>query len=252
MTSINQGDLNLTSNAFAFSTKKTSVKLYRGRNVHRYILVKDVDEYVNEGFLEDKVLENQKNTFIVLQQITGTTDKYRLHACLTDKTEKHLFGNTVNKILLKDETLNKACVAILNSNLMDWLFRKTSTNNHVMSYELKQLPISINLRQYSQTISKVVDFITFLKENNKITDFFERLVNAMVYELYLPEEIKAGDVEVLKHLGNLPDLQAGQDEKNLKTIEKVYKELSDPKHPISTALLKLQTIEEVKIIEGRK
>jgi len=38
----------------------------------------------------------------------------------------------------------------------------------------------------------------------------------------------------------------------LKTIERVYKELSDPKHPISAALLKLLTIEEVNIIEGRK
>ena len=74
----------------------------------------------------------------------------------------------------------------------------------------------------------------------------------MVYELYFPEEIKAGDAEVLKHLGNLPELKEGQDEQNLKTIEKVYKELSDPKHPISAALLKLLTIEEVNIIEGRK
>jgi hypothetical protein len=74
----------------------------------------------------------------------------------------------------------------------------------------------------------------------------------MVYELYLPEEIKAGGAEVLKHLNNLPELKEGQDEQNLKTIEKVYKELSDPKHPISTALLKLLTIEEINIIEGRK
>jgi hypothetical protein len=59
----------------------------------------------------------------------------------------------------------------------------------------------------------------------------------MVYELYLPEEIKAGGAEVLKHLTNLPELKEGEDEKNLKTIEKVYKELSDPKHPIIAALL---------------
>ena len=70
--------------------------------------------------------------------------------------------------------------------------------------------------------------------------------------MYLPEEIKAGGAEVLKHLSNLPELKKGQDEKNLKTTEKVYKELSDPKHPISAALLKLLTIEEVNIIEGRK
>jgi adenine-specific DNA-methyltransferase len=252
MASITQGDLNLTSNASEFSDKKTSVKLYRGRNVHRYILLKDVEDYVNSGFLAEKVKENQKNIFIVLQEITGTTDKYRLHSCLTDKSEKFLFGHTANKILLKDNSLNKPCIAILNSNLMDWLFRKTSTNNHVMGYELKQLPISNNLKEMSLTITSVVDLIILLKHSNKDSSLFERLIDAMVYELYLPEEIKAGGAEVLKHLTNLPELKEGEDEKNLKTIEKVYKELSDPKHPVSIAMQKMQEIEEVKIIEGRK
>jgi len=39
---------------------------------------------------------------------------------------------------------------------------------------------------------------------------------------------------------------------NLKIVEKVYRELSDPKHPISAALLKLLTIKEINIIEGRE
>jgi hypothetical protein len=67
----------------------------------------------------------------------------------------------------------------------------------------------------------------------------------------LAEEIKAGGAEVLKHISKLPQLKVGGDESDLKTIEKVYKELSDPKHLISAALLKLLTIEEVNNIEGR-
>jgi hypothetical protein len=97
----------------------------------------------------------------------------------------------------------------------------------------------------------LVNYIFLQKGYDNDTTFFERLIDAMVYELYLPEEIKAGGAEVLKYLGNLPELKEGQDEKNLKTIEKVYKELSDPKHHISAALLKLLNIEEVNIIEGR-
>ncbi|MCB8999964.1 MAG: hypothetical protein H6540_07870 [Bacteroidales bacterium] len=74
----------------------------------------------------------------------------------------------------------------------------------------------------------------------------------MVYELYLPAEIKAGGAEVLKFFEDLPELSTDDEVKNLRTIDKVFKELSDPKHPISAALLKLQTIEEINIIEGRK
>jgi len=67
--------------------------------------------------------------------------------------------------------------------------------------------------------------------------------------------------EVLKHLTNLPELPQdltgfenllGLEEAKLQTIEKVYKELSDSKHPVSIAMEKMQEVEEVKIIENKK
>ncbi len=116
--------------------------------------------------------------------------------------------------------------------------------------QLRKIPIKLS--DYHGQFNKLVEYIEHKKSLEEDTAFFERLIDAMVYELYLPEEIKTGGAEVLKHLNNLPELNEGQDEKNLKTIEKVYKELSDPKHPISAALLKLLTIEEVNTIEGRK
>jgi hypothetical protein len=58
---------------------------------------------------------------------------------------------------------------------------------------------------------------------------------------------------VLKHLHALPELKEDlSDEKKLKIIEKVYKELSDPQHPVSIALFKMDTIEEIRIIEGKQ
>ncbi|OOG75325.1 Eco57I restriction-modification methylase domain-containing protein [Algoriphagus sp. A40] len=118
---------------------------------------------------------------------------------------------------------------------------------HLLKFRIPKIEASEQL-----PFTSIVDYIVLQKSVDIDTTFLERLVDAMVYELYLPAEIKLGGAEVLKHLGNIPELIEGQDEKNLKTIEKVYKELSDPKHPISAALLKLLTIEEVNIIEGRK
>jgi hypothetical protein len=55
----------------------------------------------------------------------------------------------------------------------------------------------------------------------------------------------------LKHLTNLPELKADwSDEKKFKIIDKVYKELSDPKHPVSITMEKQKTVPEVRIIEG--
>src|SRR5690606_18551280 len=77
--SISQGDLNLTSSSDYFSDRNTGVKLYRGKNVQRYHLINEVDEYVTVGFKSDRVNFNKEHKFLVCQEITGTTDKYRLH-----------------------------------------------------------------------------------------------------------------------------------------------------------------------------
>jgi adenine-specific DNA-methyltransferase len=88
--------------------------------------------------------------------------------------------------------------------------------------------------------------------NELFNRFFEELIDALVFELYFLEETKEAGCEVIKHLGNLPELKEDwSDEKKLEVIDKVYRELSDPLHPVSLAMAKMQEIEEVKIIEGR-
>nr|NQU91620.1 Eco57I restriction-modification methylase domain-containing protein [Bacteroidota bacterium] len=192
--SISQGDLNLTTCSSQFSETITSVKLYRGRNIHRFELLAEVKEFVNEDFLKEKVVENQKYTFIVLQEITGTTDKYRLHACLTDKEEKFLFGHTANKILLNDFSLIETCMVILNSNLLDWFFRKTSTNNHVMGYEIKQLPFPKKIKKITKPFITRVEKILSLKKQNKDTSAIEKEIDVLVYKLY---ELTYDEVKII-------------------------------------------------------
>lgn len=160
---LSQGDLNLTSSSSYFGENISPIKLYRGRNIQKFELISKTNEFVEIGFKDNIVNQNLKYTFIVLQEITGTTDKYRIHACLTNKTEKFLFGHTANKILLKDENNNQLVLAILNSKIIDWFFRKTSTNNHVMGYEIEQLPIIIPHDSIKQKITQIVDDIINLK-----------------------------------------------------------------------------------------
>jgi Alw26I/Eco31I/Esp3I family type II restriction m6 adenine DNA methyltransferase len=192
--SINQGDLNLGTNSNEFSQVETEVKLYRGRNIHKYYLIEAVEEYVNLSFRREKVEENQLYTYIVMQEITGTTDIFRLHACLTNRAEKFLFGHTANKILLKDESLNYVCLAILNSKLQDWFFRKTSTNNHVMGYEIKQFPFPQNLKQNSSLIEKLSFEILSRKKANQSTTALEREIDVLVYKLY---ELTYAEVKII-------------------------------------------------------
>lgn len=55
---------------------------------------------------------------------------------------------------------------------------------------------------------------------------------------------------MLKHLTNLLELKDDwRDEKKLEVIEKVYIDLSHPKHPVSIAMEKQKIVPEVRIIE---
>lgn len=50
--------------------------------------------------------------------------------------------------------------------------------------------------------------------------FFESLLDALVFELYFPEEIKAAGKEILKHLGDLkPITDEMSEEKKLAIIQ---------------------------------
>ena len=178
--------------------------------------------------------------------------------CAYDNKQYFSLNTIYNIVITKKDILTKYVTAILNSSLLKYIWKEIFPEEKDLFPRLKkeqlvEIPILNSSISSQKSICVIVDYLIFLKPKApSIYQLFLRICDATIYELYLPEEIKAGGAEVLKHLGNLPELKEGQDEKNLRTIEKVYKELSDPKHPISAALLKLLTIEEVNIIEGRK
>ena len=60
------------------------------------------------------------------------------------KKTKFVFLDSVNILYLPNPRTARLVLACLNSRLLDWLFRKTSTNNHCNMYELLDLPIPNN------------------------------------------------------------------------------------------------------------
>lgn len=190
-------------------------------------------------FEREKILTRQ-----TADEIIGTLD-----------SENYYYSNTLHGTAVTDNKFDvRYVLALLNSKVLNYYYKATTSEGgkvfaQVKIEILRQLPIKYTQKQ--KPIITVVSYCLLLKSQSKDASFFERLIDAMVYELYLPEAIQIAKCDVLKHLNNLPELKDGEDEKNLKTIEKVYKELSDPKHPVSAALLKLLNVEEVNIIEGR-
>jgi Alw26I/Eco31I/Esp3I family type II restriction m6 adenine DNA methyltransferase len=247
-----QGDLNLTTESKHFSTTVSNTKLVRGKNVHRFLIDTEFKECVLNDYKSDICNKNMSNQYLVCQQVTGTIDKYRLHFALTNNNNKFLFGNSVNKFLLKNQNQNWFILGIMNSKIMNWYFRKTSTNNHVNIYEIEQLPIPNATTEQKQSINSLVEYLILLKNgssaisnidsNDTICNTFERVIDACVYELYFEEEIKANNVDVSsllnETLSKISSLTVEQQ------IKQLYTELNKYKNKIRDRIILQETRSE--------
>ncbi|GAA8570902.1 class I SAM-dependent DNA methyltransferase [Helicobacter pylori] len=185
-----QGNINTIHLKDIQDQKETNGRIYKGANCHRYFL--DMQYlFAKDNQITQQIFEkNYYQNIIVTQNITGTSDAYRIHANLIEvKDQEMLFLDTCNLSYCKEREHAKFLVGLLNSRLLDWLFRKTSTNNHVNLYELETLPIPQITKSNQPTADKIialVDKILALKEKDPKanTQKLEKEIDALVYQLY--------------------------------------------------------------------
>ncbi len=190
---ISQGDLNLSTHSDRFSTSPSSVSLLRGLHVSRYIIRYDeITEFCDEDFRQAKVNFNLENNFLISQEVMNALAPRRLNFALIETPPRaFLCGHTLNKTILKDQTRSKVLLAILNSKLLDWIFRITSTNTHIPGYQLKQLPIPLVPNPQGDLLIDLATKILDAKDNDPTTDTskWETEIDQLVYQLYgLTEE----------------------------------------------------------------
>ncbi len=193
-----QGNINTIHLKDIQDQKETNGRIYKGANCHRYFLDTQYlfakDNQITQQIFEKNYYQN----IIVTQNITGTSDAYRIHANLIEvKNQEMLFLDTCNLSYCKEREHAKFLVGLLNSRLLDWLFRKTSTNNHVNLYELETLPIPQITEKNQELADKITDGTEAIleakeKDPKANTQKLEKEIDALVYQLYnlTDEEIK--------------------------------------------------------------
>ena len=191
-----QGNINTIYLPKIKSEKHTNIFIAKGANIHKYY----IDDELFFGKNTDQVKKLAERNYnagavIVTQNITGTTDKYRIHAAYAEcKNTNFVFLDSVNIIYLQNPSSAKYILALLNSKLLDWLFRKTSTNNHCNMYELVDLPVPNANGLQQQQIIALVDKILAAKKDCRIkhendseladTSTLEMQIDELVYDLY--------------------------------------------------------------------
>lgn len=152
-------------------------------------------------------------------------------------------------------------LAILNSKLIYfWLCNKGKRKGETL--ELYYTPLSeipISKKAFNKEFAFFVDSIIFSLTQNftdtkdqLIPTYFEQIIDGMVYEIYFPELLKKNDREILKHLGDLPELTDKMSgEKKMSLIKTVFNRLNEKDHPVRLNLFYMNSIPEIAIIEGK-
>ncbi|OJV36482.1 MAG: hypothetical protein BGO29_03890 [Bacteroidales bacterium 36-12] len=256
-----QGEINLSTNKSIIVQKANSntMPLIKGAGVQKWYLPEKMSQGVVEYLIHSEYLNQNKGeksthfnfSRIVMQGITGVDEKHRIKSTILEKG--FFCGHSINYISLKNvsDLLAKYYLSILNSEFSNWFFKKFSTNSNVNSYEIHNLPLP-NYSDRFLPLSIVASYL--LNKRNQIKDvtfnFYEHLINSIVYELVFPEEIKSAGKEILKHLGDLkPITEDMSEEKKLAIIQSEFERLYDPNHPVRFAIETLDSVEEVRIIK---
>lgn len=191
---------------------------------------------------------------IIMRQ---TSDRIR---AAFDKDEFYVLNSIlVFKKRNETELSYKFILASLNSSVNEFLYSKFTQEDGRTFAEVKPknvrklfVPNSNNKSQSFTTL--IVDYLLEWnkhKEKNTVeSKFFESVLDAIVFELFLNEEIKSAGKEILKHLGDLkPITDDMSEEKKLAIIQSEFERLYDPNHPVRFAIETLDSVEEVRIIK---
>ncbi|ECH3697217.1 Alw26I/Eco31I/Esp3I family type II restriction adenine-specific DNA-methyltransferase [Campylobacter coli] len=178
-----RGELDLTADKKYFNDIKNGIPLVRGKNIELYCLK---GGSMNCQVSQDFINKTQKKKYIkyeriACQQIANIhKDKRVIFAHIP---ANYILANSCNFIYIAPNKYNIDIYSILglfNSKIINWLFKLTSTNNHINNYEIDNFPVPINskfLRQISKKTKKYLE-----TKNDKLLNEIEKL-SILAYEM---------------------------------------------------------------------
>jgi len=192
-----RGELNMTTDRKYFTSIKNEYLALKGAQVQKYFISSSPSqgktEYVlKDDYTSEKAGEKSKHYLenrIVLQRITGVDESYRIKSAFLDRNT--FCADSCNYIPFSEINAisSKLLLALLNSALINWMFKKTSTNSNVNGYEIENLPIPLigisNQLQISE-IEGHVDQIHKLITSDSLSEIidFEAKIDQLVFDLY--------------------------------------------------------------------
>jgi len=160
---------------------------------------------------------------------------------------------------------DKALMALLNSKLATVIYRLFSNEEgktlaQIKPNVLNNIPIPVNLFGNIDTFSIISEYIEFLKNdlsekgineyvpNNHIAETFEEVIDAMVFELYFPDDFKKANINFIEYAErDFRSIEGLEDSDKKEVIHQAYQTLRE-KHNEIRNNLKLMDIRLADIV----
>ena len=161
-------------------------------------------------------------------------------------------------------------LGVLNTRTVSWFYARTAPQvrgpflKFVPRY-VSQIPIPDMESEQRALIHKIVEYILYLKKQPTVNSrdlkyardsvmlgYFERIIDGMVYESYLPDELHKGRKHFFQPLLNeqLPPLEEIRGDK-MSALRDIFERLYEKTHPVAVDLFFLSSVQSVRIIESK-
>ena len=130
---------------------------------------------------------------------------------------------------------------------------------------MKQIPVPNLSATQKDLVRKIVDYLIYLQNqpttNSKdlahardfvMLKYFERIINGLVYEFYMPDVLQGGNRDLFKHLmaEQLPEVHKIRGDK-MPVFRSLFEHLVHRKHPVRVNLFFQDSLRPIRIIEDK-
>lgn len=188
---ITRGEINQTILRRFITSERTDTPLLKGAEIRLFGFNKTLSQGERQ-FFDERAFENDRKSRkppivrIATQRHTGVDESTRLVGALSQNGA--YFADSTNSIVPKGDHDILVLLAFLNSDVLNWRFSLTSTNNNVGTNELDALPYSNSMSDEKkamirQLVLRLQDRGGILSSSGHWPDEFKEL-NRLVYEAY--------------------------------------------------------------------
>lgn len=240
-----RGELDLTTHKHSITKEPTNYPLLRGRNIKYFDIQNTEVDYVESDF----VLACKKNQYITkdriaCQQIANMKKDRRVTFAYIPKN--HVLGNSCNFISVKENLYGidiYSVLGLLNSSIINWYFKLTSSNNHINNYEIDSFPIPVDSSELT-LISKLVQKYLQHQRSDILQEIEELTIKAYGLSNTIKSQNNRTINDSIKHSNTLTNTN-----NIIKTTNDLYK-LNYTKD-INLIIPTIQPNEAVDILNGK-